>query len=1597
MHDPAPAQSAIGRVTGIKALLPPLLMLATVIAGAGVVGGMYTLNADRNKELAQLRNIADAKASQIADWLEERNGDASFIHASRVYAGLYWYWNDTGDTASLERLENCLADYGKANRYRGVVLLDDKGVQRWNSDKGTYALPVPLLQEARRAASEGRVLRVGPYRDKTGRSFLDFVVPLPELDERGSPLVILRANPEDYLFPALQKWPVSRKSGETVVYRREGNEVAKLNNLPRLNFASAGLRVPLSQATRMGIKAMTDGEDFVEAVDYRGVPVIGAVKAVPGTDWRLVAKIDRRELNGLARSDLIWIAIADLLALLAILAATYLILQRQKLRFVSNIQQQQGEKLKALQLLDAIAESSTDAIYAKDLEGRYVLFNQAAALIAGKSREEVVGRSDPEVFPADQAALALANDRQVMEGNRTITFQEDIGTNDGERTFLATKGPLLDSEGRVIGLFGISRDITVRKQAEQALRESEAALRNAQSVAHLGSWTLDIVNNRLSWSTETYRIFGLPDGTPLDLETFLQCVHPEDRERVAAEWNQALAGAPYDCEHRIIANGQERWVRERARVCFGENAQAHSAVGTVQDITERKQAEELLVREHGRLQLILDHAPIGIWLQDGKGRLEFVNQAFCEAMGIPESRFLEATHYAELMPEAFYSQCLASDAEALANEGVTASRQRLPFADGKVHDLQVIKAVKRNEQGEPVALVGLSIDITDDLRKEEQLRKLSLAVEQNPNSVVITDAGGMIEYVNQAFSDISGYLAHEVIGKRAGVLKSGQTPEATYFELWTALKTGRVWKGEFINRRKNGEIYTDFAIISPIRQEDGRITHYLSIQEDVSEKKQVGQELDRYRHHLEELVIERTSQLVAAKEAAEVASRAKSAFLANMSHEIRTPMNAIVGLTYLLKRDSREPAQQDKLNKVADAAQHLLSIINDILDISKIEAGKLVLDKSDFDLDSVLHNVCTLVAERAQAKGLELVVDVVPNLLRGLYGDPTRLSQALLNYAGNAIKFTEHGSVVIRARVEEENEQGMLVRFEVQDTGIGIARQHQARLFQAFEQADATTTRKYGGTGLGLAINRRLAQMMGGEVGVASEPGKGSTFWFTARLGKPTHPIPHFTHENLQGCRALVVDDLPEARSVLAEMLRAQGLQVETAESGEAAIQAVRAADGGAPFDLVLIDWLMPGMNGVETAERLSVLSLRHRPSLLLVTAHDEPSMQSASAALFSAILVKPVTSSTLYDTLVKVMGEEEQQVKAGTSLHIEQEVARLHGGAHVLLVEDNAINQEVALELLHSAGFITSLAANGKIAVRMVREHSYDLVLMDMQMPEMDGLQATREIRRLPGRASLPIVAMTANALDEDRQRCLEAGMNDHVAKPVDPETLYRTLMKWLPVKAARPVQEAAPKEDETGQALRRRLAALPGIDAGFWLDSQPGRTRGYVALLQKYADSQAEDMAALHAQVGEGNLHDAQKMAHSLKGVAGMLGLTHVREVAESLEEAIRERREEDIGGFLQALDDEQASISEAIRSLSAGAEPHEPGEIRALLSRIESLLMEDDLQVNRIVLDASARLRLELGYKAGELEHYVNHYDYESALSVLRTISARLDSAR
>ena len=841
---------------------------------------------------------------------------------------------------------------------------------------------------------------------------------------------------------------------------------------------------------------------------------------------------------------------------------------------------------------------------------------------------------------------------------------------------------------------------------------------------------------------------------------------------------------------------------------------------------------------------------------------------------------------------------------------------------------------------------------------------------------------GSIEVVGSVTTELF-HLKQELEAARAARAAEGVAISGDFQVLVAGVRLGAHDDREWTFARKNGTQFRGALLTTPIRSLDGSISGYLGILQDVSLRSALNAEMRR------------------ARELAEEASRMKSDFLANMSHEIRTPMNGIIGMTHLVLMTTMTPHQREYVKKIQLSGQHLLRIINDILDISKIEAGKLSIEQADFELETTLAGVVGVIGEKAGEKGLELILDIASDVPVNVIGDSLRLGQVLINYANNAIKFTEHGEIDIVVRAREIGTDSVLLWFAVRDTGIGLSEEQKKRLFTAFSQADTSTTRQYGGTGLGLAISKQLATMMGGEVGVDSAPGVGSTFWFTARLGISHTPRRELLPEaELRGRRVLVVDDNDNARQVMNQMLRSMSFAVDVVSSGREAVAAVEQADrDNVPYELVFMDWHMPAMNGVDACRRIKDLALAEPPHLMLVTAYGrEEVFHQAEDAGIRDVLIKPLNASTLFEAAMRALqgsaGGDLRQAAELTSTAL-QSLAAI-AGARILLVEDNEINQEVALDLLRHARLDVDLAENGQVALDRLQANDYALVLMDMQMPVMDGVEATRQLRRLPGLAALPVVAMTANAQAADRQRCQEAGMNDFIPKPIEPELLWQTLLKWI---APRHAAAAADSDSDMATAAVSTAPAAPALDLGVAaIDPGPalrrmlGNTELYFATVRKFCRLQENTGQTMAAALDAGDWVTAQRQAHTLKSVAASIGAGRLAEQAAALEKALAERLPRaDADRHIGVIDGQLRELIAALRDkLPAAPEAALPdvAGAAAAVAELEQLLSESNPEAMACLERNAAALKAIIpAARLAQIETAVNAFDLDDALRLLR----------
>jgi PAS domain S-box-containing protein len=861
---------------------------------------------------------------------------------------------------------------------------------------------------------------------------------------------------------------------------------------------------------------------------------------------------------------------------------------------------------------------------------------------------------------------------------------------------------------------------------------------------------------------------------------------------------------------------------------------------------------------------------------------------------------------------------------------------------------------------------------------EDMVGQLATRYESLVNSmrsvVIKVNGDRIITFANSYATELLGFSNAELVGQNLELIIPPDWHEQVRRRI-DSLRGEEVQVNESNpNVTKSGERIWIAWSNRIIKTGEGRGKELLCVGNDITEEM-------KHKKQLEDLIgeLERAKEeALRSGQAAEEATRAKSDFLANMSHEIRTPMNAVIGMTHLALQTELTAKQRDYLRKIDGSAKALLRIINDILDFSKIEAGALDVESVEFDLEDVLDNLASLVTVKAEEKGLEILFRTEPDVPFHLVGDPLRLGQVLLNLTGNAVKFTSEGEVVMSARAVDVRGDRAVLEFSVRDTGIGMTPEQAGKLFRPFSQADTSTTRKFGGTGLGLSICKRLVELMGGEIRVESEPGKGSVFTFTAAFGWTGRPSARHASlvGDLRGLRVLVVDDSETSRQILSESLMSMTFDVGVAAGGEEALAELgTAAEAGRPYDLVLMDYKMPGMDGIEAGRRIKrAVGPRKVPTVVMVTAYGrEELMSQARAAGLDGFLIKPVNQSVLLNTIMDVFGRGgHRPPQALTAQATHGDAIASIRGARLLVAEDNEINRQVAREILESAGFVVELANNGLEAVEKVRSGRYDAVFMDIQMPEMDGLQATEELRRDGRFGDLPIIAMTAHAMAGDREQSLQAGMNDHVTKPIDPDALFAVLLRWVRPGEREAATSSPPSQ--TAAAARREAApppveGLPGIDRATGLRRVAGNEALYGKLLLDFHRDYAASIDRVRAALGESRLADAERQVHTLKGVAGNIGAMELHRAAQELDSALRQG---DLGKAGSLLPDIDRELSVVIKGLGPLAE-----QAATARAEVEASGSGPGAAVDRHALEKALRMLADLVRKndpeaEGALEH-------------------------
>ncbi|MBC7368943.1 MAG: PAS domain S-box protein [Undibacterium sp.] len=1173
------------------------------------------------------------------------------------------------------------------------------------------------------------------------------------------------------------------------------------------------------------------------------------------------------------------------------------------------------------QLQRAVLDGTNYSIVATDSKGVIREFNAGAEAMLGYRREEMVGRETPARFhlPAEMAAraaeLTQEPGRAIQPGFEVLVTRVRRGeVETGEWTFVRRGGKTLpvllsvtalhDESGGLTGFVAIAQDLTERKRAREEFEGIAELLRRTGEMAKIGGWEVDIATMQPHWSVETCRIHEIDTGVAPPLDQAINFYAPEARPVIGAAVQKAIdGGTPWDLGLPLLtAKGRHVWVRAQGSAVLREGKPV-KLIGSFQDITDRKVAQLGLEAAAAQFKRLGAQVPGMIFQSrrrpDGTTCIPYASEGIRQIYRLtPEdvrdevSQMLRLVHPDDLPRLREDVRRSARTLEPLQQE------YRVRYADGTERWL-LSNSVPSREADGSVLWHGFVTDVTERKNTEAALRgseeRFRNAFEFAGIGMALIGLDGRWLRVNRALCEIVGY-SEDVL--RQKTFQDITHPEDLAVDL---THVGELLAGHrgFYRMEKRyfhseGHIVWINLTASLVRGAEGEPLYFVSQIEDITERKQL------------------VRSLALARDEALTASRLKSEFLANMSHEIRTPMNGIIGMAGLLMDSRLDPEQRDMGQVIQNSAENLLSIINDILDFSKIEAGKMRIEPAEFELCLVVEETLALLATRAHEKHLELVCDFDAALALTLRGDAGRIRQVLTNLVGNAVKFTESGEVVVSVRRLRERGMRTAFRIEVRDTGVGIPHEAQGRLFQAFTQADGTTTRKFGGTGLGLAISRQLIELMTGSIGFESEPGRGSTFWFELELPRVTTTAVAGLAVLPGAARLLVVDDNATNRQILVAQLAGFGLRAEAVADGATALARLRTQVAlGEPFHAVLLDWHMPGMDGLALAVEIrAVATLAALPLLMLSSAGALPDPAATSAINFAAFLTKPVRQAQLHRCLGRVLNRPELLMAFQAA-----RTAAEGRGLRLLVVEDNSANQLVARMLLTKLGHAVDLAGDGQQALEQLARQGYDAVLMDCQMPRLDGYEATRRIRAgvVPGlNVRIPVIALTAYAMPGDREKCLKAGMDDYVTKPLRAAELREVFVRCGLLSGEERAKSAVEPEPAPEGLLDPLLIAQ--------LRSLPGRNGPSLLpeLITIFRRDEAQRLTALAELAGARQGAPLAAAAHTLAGSCANLGAHELRQMAQALETAARAEIWGEVATQLAALQAAWPRLTAALAAL-------------------------------------------------------------------------------
>jgi len=1022
-------------------------------------------------------------------------------------------------------------------------------------------------------------------------------------------------------------------------------------------------------------------------------------------------------------------------------------------------------------------------------------------------------------------------------------------------------------------------------------------------------------------------------------------------------------------------------------------------------------------QEKSRTSKVFQDASDPITIEDLDGNIIDINKETervykykrDELIGHPLSDLIPFTHRAEA--KALHDKCW--EGEIIRNvEGLRLTK------DQRIMPVMITMSPLTDEGGKVVALATIAKDMTEQKKAEDEMRRMSKVFMDSADPIIIENLDGIVIDLNNEAIKSYGFSREELIDKPIRTLVPDEY-HGQANELLEKCKRGEEVRNiEGVRWTKSKKEIPVMLTFSQLRDENGEIIALATIAKDITQQKKMEGELESERRNLEIKVTERTEELKLAQNEAESANRSKSDFLANMSHEIRTPMNAIIGMSHLALETELSPKQKNYLDKIQVSSKNLLGIINDILDFSKIEAGKLDIETIDFELDEVLKNVGTIVQHKVQDKELEFLFSLESNVPQHLIGDPLRLGQVLTNLVGNSVKFTEKGSIIISVSTDEFEKDEIALRFSVKDTGIGMSEKQADGLFKPFSQADTSTTRKYGGTGLGLSISKRLVEMMGGKIWVESKKNEGSEFLFTAtfKLQKSHLEDKFRSRTDLKGLRVLVVDDSPDSLIVMERFMQTfefKPFSVSNCEEGKKVLEKQNSK--GQPIELVIADYHIPDMNGLQFFDSVQNLkSLSKKPRFLIVTGDGrENTISDIESSKIDSYLLKPMNRSDLFDAIIRIMNKQDLRKINKKKEKVSKEKKKTaksnwkDQNIQLLLVEDNEINQEVAQELLEQAGFSVTIANDGKEGVEAASKWGFDCILMDIQMPVMDGFQATKIIKTDTKNKNTPVIAMTANAMVSDIEDCREAGMDDHIPKPIDPKNLFTILEKWIG-NGNSTDKDLDESHSEKKDPLEELVSNLPGINAGPALQRFSGNAKLYASTLEKFSDNNLNIASSIKNALESGDVDTARREAHSVKGVSGLIGADRLFDVSGILEQKIiknnGERVESYFRDFSEALNLVLTSLERVKKAneLDSSASEEIPGDVeidkekvKQLLKDVEFHLKDSDAEVMESLEDLKEELK-GCGVNAVivDLEKRVSCYDFEEATDVLDNLAKSLE---